>query len=127
MNYKLKVTLGGKNEYKKIGSIDCNNDTDEVYTWPDFRPAFFVVHADGSEAYVAPGNYYSKAQGWPNGIAGTPPDIPPGASADWTWYTSTQAAGQYCSMVGVTFQDWVYLALYDVEGRLVETEIIPPQ
>ena len=84
-------------------------------------------NADGSPAYWVPGNYYSKAQGWPTGIEGTPPDIPAGASADWTWYISTQTAGQYCALVGVAHQDWTYLAQYNAEGKLVETEIVPPE
>ncbi len=29
--------------------------------------------------------------------------------------------------LGVVVQDWTYLARYDAEGRLVKTEILPPE
>jgi hypothetical protein len=122
MNYEGNV---GDSRWCQINMTYTNN-SGKNYPWPEFRPVFFVLNADGSDAYYAPGNYYSKAQGWPTGIEGTPPDIPAGSSADWTWYISTEAAGQFCGVVGISFEDWFYLALYDPEGRLSETEVMRP-
>lgn len=119
MNYEGNV---GESRWCQINMTYTNN-SDEAYSWPAFRPVFLVLNADGSQAYAAPGNYYSKTQGWATGIEGTPPDIPPGTSADWTWYTSTQVAGQYCVAVVVKFQNLLYLAKYDQEGHLVDTYI----
>ena len=123
MNYEGTV---GETQWCQINMIYTNN-SNEVYPWPDYRTVFFVLNADGSTAYAFPGNYYSKSQGWPTGIEGTPPDIPPNSSAEWTWYISTQQGGQYCALVGIGFQNWTYFAHYDPTGKLVSTEIIPPQ
>jgi len=123
MNYEGNV---GESQWCQINMTYTNNSTQNS-VWPEYQPAFLIVNADGSAFQWRPGNYYHKSQGWPTGIEGTPPDILAGGSAEWTWYTATDQAGQYCSIVGVAVQDWLYVAHYDAEGKLAETEIIPPQ
>jgi len=97
------------------------NNSEQTYNWPDYRPAFLIRNADGSTFAWYGGNYYHKSDGWPNGIEGDPPPIPPGSSASWTWYTSTSGAGQYCAQVEVSFLGWTYKAVYDSQGNLVST------
>jgi S1-C subfamily serine protease len=123
MTYEGRV---GESRWCQINMV-YTNKSGEAYLWPDYQAVFFIFNADGSPLYSAPGNYYSKAAGWPNGIEGIPPDILSGTSADWTWYSATQQAGQFCGAVGVAFQGWAYLAFYDQEGRLLGTEVIPPE
>jgi len=123
MNYEGNV---GESRWCQINMTYTNNSTQNS-VWPEYQPAFLIVNADGSAFQWRPGNYYHKSQGWPTGIEGTPPDILAGGSAEWTWYTATDQAGQYCSIVGIAVQDWLYVAHYDTEGKLAETEIIPPQ
>jgi hypothetical protein len=123
MNYEGRE---GESRWCQIYMTYTNNST-QIYPWPEFLPVFLIVNADGSDAYAVYGNYYSKAMGWPSGIEGTPPDIPPGSSAEWTWYSATQVTGQYCSLVAIKCQDWSYIAHYNAEGRLTETEILPPE
>ncbi|MCG3211419.1 MAG: hypothetical protein FOGNACKC_05065 [Anaerolineae bacterium] len=108
-------------------NMTYTNNSNDVYPWPDFRPLFFISSADDSQTFITSGNFYSKADGWANGIVGLPPDIPAGTSADWTWYTSTRAAGETCFGVAIQFQGWVYAAQYEPDGRLLKTGIMPPK
>jgi hypothetical protein len=116
----------GESRWCQINMIYANNSRQNS-VWPEYRPIFQILNADDSVAALYLANYYSKSQGWPTGIEGIPPDILAGGSADWTWYTATSLAGQYCATVVVGVQDWVYVAHYNAEGKLVETEILPPQ
>ncbi|HEX9924344.1 MAG TPA: hypothetical protein VGD99_16935 [Anaerolineae bacterium] len=116
----------GESRWCQINMTYTNNST-QTYSWPDYRPVFQIVNADGAEAYAVFANYYQKSQGWPNGIEGTPPDIPAGSSAEWTWYSVSEQPGQSCALVTVIFQDWLYIAHYDAGGQLVNTEVQPPQ
>ncbi len=123
MNYEGNV---GESRWCQINMTYTNNSTQDS-VWPEYQPGFLIVNADGSALKWYLANYYRKSQGWPSGIAGTPPTILAGDSADWTWYSATNQAGQYCAIVAVAVQDWTYAAHYDAEGRLGETEIIPPE
>lgn len=108
-------------------SMTYQNNGGQSYDWPAYRPVFLIVNGDGSQDGWYYGGYYAKEDGWENGIEGTPPSMPGGTSADWTWYSATDRAGQYCAAVGVAFQDWVYVAVYDAQGALIETGAYPPQ
>lgn len=108
-------------------SMTYQNDSGQTYRWPDYRPAILLVNGDGSVDGWYFANYYAKEDGWENGIEGTPPPIPDGASADWTWYIATGGAGQYCGAAGIMFGEWAYLAYYNAQGALEGTEISPPE
>jgi len=123
MNYEGNV---GESQWCQINMTYTNNTT-ESSVWPAYRPGFLIVNADTTPVQWYLANYYQKSQGWPTGIEGTPPDILAGSSAEWTWYSATDRTGQYCATVGVAVQGWVYMAHYDAEGHLAETEIIPPE
>jgi hypothetical protein len=108
-------------------SMTYENQSGQSYNWPDFRPAFLIMNADGTEDGWYYANYYAKEDGWENGITGTPPNIPAGDSADWTWYSATSGAGQYCGAVAISYGDWVYAASYNAQGALEGTEVFPPE
>lgn len=108
-------------------SMTYQNQGSQSFNWPDFRPAFQIMNADGTEDGWYFANYYAKEDGWDNGITGTPPNIPAGGSADWTWYSATGGAGQYCSVVAVSYGDWVYVASYNAQGALEGAEVYPPE
>ncbi|NEP83186.1 MAG: ABC transporter ATP-binding protein [Okeania sp. SIO3B3] len=108
-------------------SLTYQNNSGQSYDWPDYRPVFLIVNGDGSQDGWYHGGYYAKEDGWENGIEGTPPSISNNASADWTWYSATDRAGQYCGAVAVAFQDWTYVAVYDAQGSLIETGAYPPK
>ncbi len=109
-------------------SMTYTNHSNQDLVWPEYQPIFVIANPDGVETYWLFANFYSKLNGWPNGV--DPNNIPPilaGGSADWTWYSVADQAGQYCAVVGIVVQDWTYLARYDAQGRLVKTEILPPE
>ncbi|MBN1995137.1 MAG: hypothetical protein JW953_20770 [Anaerolineae bacterium] len=108
-------------------SMTYQNNSGQTYNWPQYRPAFLILNGDGSEDGWYYANYYAKEDGWENGISGTPPPIPSGTSADWTWYSATGWAGQYCAAVAVAYGDWVYVAFYDAQGTLTGAEVYPPE
>ncbi len=108
-------------------SMTYQNNSGAPYNWPDYRPAVLILNADGSQDGWYYANYYSKEEGWENGISGTPPPIAAGASADWTWYSATGRAGQYCGAVAISHNGWVYIATYTPQGGLDETGVYPPE
>lgn len=121
MNYENRT---GESLWCQI-SMTYHNQSDQGYNFPDYQPTFLLFNADGSEVGGYLGNYYRQDKGWPNGISGDPQPIPPASSADWTWYTATATPGQYCGLVFIQFQEWVYGAAYDPQGKLVETDTFP--
>jgi hypothetical protein len=117
----------GESRWCQLNMTYTNNSNQDL-VWPDYQPIIVIANPDGLEDHWFFANFYSKFDGWPNGV--DPNNIPPilaGGSAEWTWYSATDQAGQYCSLVGVGVQDWTYLAHYNSEGQLVETETLPPE
>jgi len=125
LNWSKQMTYEGREGQSRWCQIQLiyQNNTGQTYKWPDYQPAFQIVNPDGSQDTWYKGQYYRKEDGWENGISGTPPPIPSGSSADWTWYSATNRAGQYCAMVAVVFGDYVFYAQYDAAGQLGETGV----
>ena len=98
------------------------NQSAQDLLWPDYRPLISVAAPGGNIVRRWLANYYSKDQGWPNGIEGLPPTIPAGkASFMWTWYTATEAPGEYCRYIAVQLQGVTYVAEYDPQGKLINS------
>jgi len=94
--------------------------------WPDYQPLFLILNGDGSEDGWYYANYYHKEDGWENGIEGDPSPILPDQRANWTWYSFTDTADQYCAGVAVEYQGWIYQATYGPQGALINSEVIAP-
>lgn len=102
------------------------NVSGATINWPDYRPLFLILNGDGSEDGWYYANYYHKEDGWENGIEGEPPPVAPDQGANWTWYSSTERADQYCAGVAVEYQGWIYQATYGPQGALLDTQVIAP-
>lgn len=126
LNWSRQMTYEGREGQSRWCQIQLvyQNNTGRTYRWPDYQPAFQIVNADGSQDTWYKGQYYRKEDGWENGISGTPPPIPSGSSADWTWYSATNRAGQYCATAAVVFGDYIFYAQYDAAGQLGETGVV---
>ena len=104
------------------------NKSKRAARWPEYRPSVQIVNADGSEDGWYLASFYSKTDGWENGIdPNNIPAIAPGASADWTWYSATDRAGQYCATIGLVYQGWTYTASFDRTGKLLGSKTFPPK
>lgn len=102
------------------------NVSGAVINWPDYQPSFLIRNGDDSEDGWYYANYYRKEDGWENGIEGDPQPIPSGGRADWTWYSYTDRADQYCAEVAVEYQGWLYHAAYNAQGTLVDSQVYAP-
>ena len=107
-----------KMTYRNLSGANVN--------WPDYRPLFLIRNGDGSEDGWYYANYYHKEDGWENGIEGEPPTIPPGQGANWTWYSFTDRADQYCASIAVEYQGWIFRADYGPQGALINTHVVAP-
>ncbi len=94
--------------------------------WPDYQPGFLIRNGDDSEDGWYNANFYRKEDGWAQGIEGDPQPIQSGGRADWTWYSYTDRADQYCAEVAVEYQGWVYHAFYNAQGTLVDSQVYAP-
>lgn len=104
------------------------NKSKRAARWPEYRPGIQILNGDGSEDGWYLASFYSKADGWENGIdPNNIPAIAPGASADWTWYSATDRAGQFCAAIGLIYQGWTYTANFDRAGKLLGSKAIPPK
>ncbi len=104
------------------------NKSKRAARWPEYRPGIQILNGDGSEDGWYLASFYSKADGWENGIdPNNIPAIAPGASADWTWYSATERAGQYCATIGLVYQGWTYTASFDRAGKLLGSKTFPPK
>lgn len=104
------------------------NKSKRAARWPEYRPGIQIVNGDGSEDGWYLASFYSKADGWENGIdPNNIPAIAPGASADWTWYSATDRAGQFCATIGLVYQGWTYTASFDRTGKLLGSKTFPPK
>ncbi len=104
------------------------NKSKRAARWPEYRPGIQIVNPDGSEDGWYLASFYSKADGWENGIdPNNIPAIAPGASADWTWYSATDRSGQFCATIGLIYQGWTYTASFDRTGKLLGSKIFPPK
>jgi len=104
------------------------NKSKRAARWPEYRPGIQIVNGDGSEDGWYLASFYSKADGWENGIdPNNIPAIAPGASADWTWYSATDRAGQFCATIALVYQGWTYTASFDRTGKLLGSKTFPPK
>ncbi len=133
-NAPLEITWNGPMGYEgREGEtkwcemkMTYRNLSGAAINWPDYQPLFLILNGDGSEDGWYYANYYHKEDGWENGIAGDPPPMAPDQGANWTWYSFTDTADQYCAGVAVEYQGWVYRANYGPQGALLDTQVIAP-
>lgn len=96
------------------------NDSTVTLEWDEYQPVFVIADASGSPVRQLDAGYYSKANGWANGIDGLPQPIPPRTSSIlWTWYAITENNGQFCKYVYVTLRGQEFAAEYNAQGAII--------